>query len=137
MTDLVISVASVQKTSTTEIVWGKLAGEAITAGKQVYLDDATNKWKLADNNSATAAVRVPTGTALNGCSDGQPLAVATGGELDFGAVFTAGVTYYLSDTAGGICPIADVGSGEDVVVIGVAKTTSRLSLIYRASGVTL
>lgn len=113
-----------------------LAGETIAAGKAVY-KAASKKWMLADNNSATAGAKVAGGIALNGASLNQPLTVIKSGDLNMGgAVLTAGATYFLSDTAGGICPDADVGAGENVCQLGVAKTTSVLAVRISAPGVT-
>jgi hypothetical protein len=92
---------------------------------------------LADNNSATAEARDAKGIALTGSSLNQPITVQTGGTLTLGATMTAGVVYYLSDTPGGICPVADVGAGEYVDVIGVSTSTTVMSLILTYSGVSL
>lgn len=113
------------------------AGATITAGQVVYLDTATNTWKLADSNSATAAVRSPDGIALNSASSGQSIGVLTTGDITIGGTLTAGVAYYLSDTPGGICPVADVGSGEYSVIIGIAESASVLSVKLHESGVAL
>jgi hypothetical protein len=34
----------------------------------------------------------------------------------------------ISETAGGICPVADVGAGEFVTMVGVALTAANLQL---------
>jgi hypothetical protein len=112
------------------------AGEAITAGRLVCFDPTTLTYRLADSNGV-AALRVPNGIALNTASTGQPLGVQTGGDLALGAVMTAGVAYYLSDTPGGICPVADLTTGESPCVVGIAKSTSVLSVRILPSGVTL
>lgn len=112
-------------------------GETITAGQAVYLDTATNKWMKADNNSATAAARQAGGIALNGGAVNQPITVQYGGDLTVNAVLTAGVAVYLSDTAGGICPVADVGSGEYVCQIGIAKSTTVLTIDIQFPNVAL
>lgn len=111
-----------------------LAGETITAGKAVY-KSTSKKWMLADSNSATAGAKVAGGIALNGASLNQPLTVIKSGDLTIGGTLTAGATYFLSDTPGGVCPDADVGSGENVCQLGVAKSTSVLSVKIFAPGV--
>lgn len=136
MADLTITAASVLAGSGARAARG-IAGATITAGQSVYLDTTTGKWKLADSNSATAAARTPGGIALNGASDGQPLAVHTEGPITIGAALTAGVAYYLSDTPGGICPVADLGAGEYPTVIGIAASTTVLNVKINASGVAL
>lgn len=135
MSDISITPANVLKGSSAVTENGH-AGATITAGQAVYLDTTTNTYKLADSNGA-AALRVPRGIALNGASAGQPLQVQTRGLITIGATLTAGVTYYLSDTPGGICPLADVGTGEYACIIGIATTTAILSLGINASGATL
>lgn len=136
MVDLVITAASVLPGAGASVKH-VTSGATVTAGKSVVRDPATGKWVLADSNHATAALRTPGGVALNGASDGQPMAVLTDGPLTLGAVLTAGVAYYQSDTAGGICPVADVGSGERSVLIGIATTTSSLAVAIADSGVAL
>jgi hypothetical protein len=110
-------------------------GATITAGQSVYRDEADKKYKLADSNSATPAVRETRGIALNGGSNGQPAVIQTGGTITIGATVTAGVAYYLSDTPGGICPVADIGSGEYAGLIGMATTTGAIKLSLNYSGV--
>lgn len=136
MADLTITAANVIAGAGAAVSRG-VAGATVTAGQTVYLDTATGKWKLADNNSATAAVRAPGGIALNGASDGQPLAVLTEGPITIGAALTAGVAYYLSDTPGGICPVADLGAGEYPTVIGIASSTTVLKVAINSAGVAL
>lgn len=134
MADLTITAANVVAADNA-VKESALAGETITAGKAVYKSPTTKKWMLADSNSATAAAKTAGGIALNGASLNQPLTVMKAGDVTIGATLTAGATYFLSDTAGGICPDADVGSGENVCQIGVAKSTTVLSVKIFAPGV--
>lgn len=136
MVDLTITAASVVAGSNSVRESGS-AGEAITAGKAVYRSSATKLWMLADSNSAAAEARQATGIALNGAAAGQPLAVHKAGDITIGATLTAGVAYYLSDTPGGICPVADVGSGEYVCLLGLAKSASVLAVDIQFAGVAL
>lgn len=135
MVDLVITPASVLATGDTSTRQGS-AGEALTAGKVVYLDSATGTYKLADSNGA-AALRSPVGIALNGASAGQPVMIALSGPVTIGATLTPGVACYLSDTPGGICPVADVGAGEYATVLGFATSATVLNLKIQESGVAL
>lgn len=136
MADLSITAANVIAGDGADVEYGT-AGAAITAGQQVYRDDDNRRYLLADSNSATPAARRSRGTALNGAANGQPLAIAKSGPVTIGATLTAGVTYYLSDTPGGICPVADVGSGEYPCVIGMAASTSVLNINIQSSSVAL
>lgn len=133
MADLVLTAASVLASSDATIEHGR-AGAAITAGQVVALNTTTGKLVLADADGATGIDR-PRGIALNGASDGQPLAIVKAGDVTFNAVLTAGVTYYLSPTPGGIAPRADVLTGDIVSVLGVAKSTTVLALDIQYSGV--
>jgi hypothetical protein len=133
MADLVITPANVIAESNA-VKETALAGETITAGKLVY-KSTSKKFMLADSNSATVAAKTAVGIALNGASLNQPLTIIKSGDVAVGAVLTAGSAYYLSDTPGGVCPDADVGAGENVCQVGIAKTTSVLSVKIVAPGV--
>ncbi len=116
------------------------AGATITAGQVVYLDEATTgQWLLADADSAAAAARGSgkIGIALNGAADGQPLKIQTDGDVTIGATMTAGLDYYLSPTPGEIGVYGDVLSGDYVTRVGMAKSTTVLSLDFYYSGVAL
>ena len=103
------------------------AGVTITAGQVCYLDAATNLVKLADADLSSAAATVK-GIALHAALANQPLRLIIGGSLGMGAILTAGVFYYLSDVAGAIRPVADIGSGDRVSLLGYGSTTSNLVL---------
>lgn len=136
MADLSITAANVIAGTGARKVLGT-AGATITAGKTVYLDISDSKYKLADCDSATAAVRSPSGIALNGASDGQPLVVHEEGPITIGATMTAGTTYYLSPNAGGIAPIADILTGDYPVIIGIATSTTVLEVNIQEAGVAI
>jgi hypothetical protein len=64
-----------------------VAGSTISAGQAVYKDASdSGKFKLADNDSATAAVRSFYGIALHGASSGQPLTVHKEGPLTLATI---------------------------------------------------
>lgn len=132
MADLSITAANVVPGSNADTVVGT-AGETITAGMVVYKSSTTNKWMKADNNAATAEARGSdtsnVGVALTGSSLNQPLVVQKSGDITIGATVTAGTAYYLSDTAGGIIPVADIDTaGMYYVLLGLAKSTTVLAL---------
>ncbi|WP_420578785.1 hypothetical protein [Oceaniradius stylonematis] len=136
MADISITPANVIAAATATLEDGTF-GEAVDAGEVVYRDTSDGKSKLADCDSGTAAAQVPRGIALNGGGDGQPGRFLTEGDLTVGEVLTPGVSYYLSSTAGKICPYADLGSGDRVVHVGVAKSASVLAVLFNDSGATL
>jgi hypothetical protein len=136
MADLTITAANVVPGAGAVILNG-IAGATITAGQVVYLDPADNRYKLADCDNASAIIRDARGIAVNGASTGQPLGVQIGGELALGATLTAGEAYYLSPIAGGIAPRADILSGDNTVLIGLARTTGIITVRITPSGATL
>lgn len=136
MADLVITATSVVAGGNARKVTHP-AGATITAGQTVYLDSAAGTVKLADCDSGTAALRSPLGIALNGGATGQPIEVLKSGNITIGATVTAGVAYYLSGTAGGICPVADLGSGDYPTFLGFATSASVIDVRIVESGVAL
>lgn len=136
MADISITAANVLPGSNARTENGTF-GATVTQGQVVYKDASDGKYKLADNDSATAAVRAPVGIALNAGANGQPATIQKSGDITIGGTLTAGTVYVLSSTAGGIAPQADLASGDDVVILGVAKSTTVLALDIQISGVTL
>jgi hypothetical protein len=134
MADLVITAANVVAGSNARKVAGIL-GATIAAGQTVYKDPTTGKYLLADNNSPTVAARTPDGIALNGGALNQPVTVQTGGDINVGAALTVGTPYFMSDTPGGICPLADLATGEFVTLLGIATAANNLKMGILVSGV--
>lgn len=140
MADLSITAASVLASANCAPTKQYLAGATITQGALVYLDPTTNTWKLTDADASSAGnlSNSRIGIALVGGSANQPMDVA---ERDVfftpGATLTNGVAYYASRNAGGICAVADVGSGNYATFVGIARTTAVLNLNPTASGITV
>lgn len=137
MADLSITAASVISQGGARVDRQGLAGATIAAGDMVYKDPSSGQYLLADDDSATAAAKIPTGIALNGAAAGQPLAVHKNGDIVIGAALTPGTAYYLSNTAGKICPFADLATPESPVFIGIARSASVLRVNITSSGVAL
>jgi hypothetical protein len=135
MADLTITAANVKTGGNAIIDYGHTAGATLTQGQPVYLDAATNTYKPSDANGAGA--KSFDGVTLNAASSGQPIAVQTGGDLTAGATLVAGDTYCVSATVGLLCPQADLTTGDDVIVVGVAKSTTVLGIHGNVTGVTL
>ena len=134
LADISITAASVVASGTGQGRQAGTAGETIAAGKAVYLDPTTHKWQLADSNSATVAARHAGGIAANSASLNQPINVFTSGSIVAGGTLVANTAYYLSDTPGGICPLADVGTGEYMCLLGIAPSTTVLNLDIQFTG---
>ncbi len=136
MAAISITAASVLQGADARVEQG-IFGATITQGQVVILDAADGKYKLADADSGTAALRVPRGIALNAGANGQPATIQLSGDITVGGTLTAGLGYYLSpDTPGGIALIADVAVGDDYVFLGNAESASVLHLDIQVSGVT-
>ncbi|WAP67225.1 hypothetical protein [Jiella pelagia] len=137
MADLSITATSVVQ-GANALTEAGLAGAVITAGRVVYRDDTTRKFALADTDGATPDVRLPDGIALNTASPNQPVVIQKGGDIDFGTdILTPGVAYYLSGTPGGICPVADLATGDYPVIVGMAKTARVLTIDIQTTGAVL
>jgi hypothetical protein len=134
MVDIVITPANVIAGGNSTRDSG-IAGEALLAGKTVFLNTTTNKWMLSDNNGS--GTRSVGGIALVGASLNQPVTFIKSGDLALGATLVAGTAYYLSGTPGGICPVADLVTGMDPVLIGIATSTTNINVSIQDVGVTL
>lgn len=134
MADLTITAGDVVPSSTASTLHGT-AGATITAGQAVYLDTTTNTYKLCDADVAASAVCA--GIALNGASSGQPITILTDGQITIGATVTRGTAYYVSLTAGGICPVADISTGDYVSLIGIADSTTTILVKRINTGVVI
>lgn len=135
MADLTITAANVVKGNGAKILSGTY-GATVTAGQAVYADPADNgRFKPADSDSATAAVRTPVGIALNSGSTGQPADIQTEGRISIGGTVVVGTIYVLSATAGGIAPAADLVTGDYVSVLGIGVSASQIDLNIHRSGV--
>lgn len=100
------------------------AGEAITAGQALYLKSSDGKlWKAQCDGTVEEATVI--GVALNGAAADQPVQYqASGSTMTIGATTAKTTTYVLSAAAGGICPQADLTSGQRIVRLGHATGTA-------------
>ena len=135
MVDLVQTAANVVKGSNAKVTPGTI-GETVTAGMCAVRDATTKKFMKSDSNAATTLRRVD-GIFLNSGSLNQPCMIQTEGQINLGATLVVGERYFLSDTAGQIIPSADVSTGEQVVYLGTAISTSLLDLKIHNPGVAM
>lgn len=133
MTDVSITAANVLQ-GAGAVTENGISGDTITQGQAVY-KAADGTWVRADADSATALARAATAIALNAASANQPIVVQRSGEITIGGTLTPGLPYFLSNTPGGICLVADVGTGEYYDIIGIAKSASVLKLGFNYSAV--
>lgn len=116
MADLTITAANVIAGSDAVKEAGT-AGATITAGQTVK-KNASGLFVLDDADDAPLAGT--TGIALNGAATGQPVVVQTAGTITLGTG-TEGIPYFVSPTAGGLCPLADITTGDYVKIAGIGK----------------
>jgi hypothetical protein len=134
-TDLAVTAANVKAGLGARTASG-IAGEAVTAGQLCYKAAVSHKYMKADSNSATAEARNPTCIFLNNAGADQPITVLTGGLITIGGAVTANTAYYASDTPGGLCPLADVGTGEYLTLVGLAVSATQIRVNFQSTGVT-
>lgn len=131
MADISVTVTSVLPSTQAKKTTG-IASAAIAVGKAVYLDSTTNKWAAADANVAACSTAVLGIAVSESKADGQDIVVVTE-DVDFtpGATLSLSgaaddAVYVLSATAGGIAPVTDLAAGMYPIVLGVAKSASKL-----------
>ena len=107
------------------------AAEAVTQGMPVYLSSA-KYYKALNDSSAHADGK---GIALTPAAADEYFVLQTSGKIDLGATLTVGTIYAVADTAGGIRPETDNGTGDYVTTLGVATAADTLDLNITASGV--
>ena len=107
------------------------AGEAIDAFELIYLNGTDGKVYLADNTTEAKATTVgiaATSSALNGQMGYIPS--SAGAYVDSAtALWTAGKTYVVGDTAGTMMDAGDAATGDVVTVVGTAATTTTFQFV--------
>lgn len=108
-----------------------VSGGAFATGDIIALD-SDNTWKAAEcDGTAYRAGSTEYGIALfTSAAAGARGAVAQiGARVNYGAIFTMGILYYLSAAAGKVCPVADLVSTNRVVGVLLPTTTSIARLV--------
>ena len=113
-----------------------IAGEALLAGAPIWWNSATGSWWNSEADSGVADARLAQAIAMNAVSAGQVIGFQCGGALAFGAILTPGTPYYVSKNSGRIAPLADLAGG-NAFLIGIARTSSIMDLVFRNSGGTV
>jgi hypothetical protein len=134
MADITITAASVVPSSSA-VLEDIIAGATLTRGQPYYLDSAdsyTAKPADADTQAAARAVGiVAADLAVGQVGKG----IRSDPALAIGATVAAGTAYYVSTTAGGICPVADLGSGDYTTLLGLGISTTQIALAPLVSDV--
>lgn len=142
MADLSITAASVLASASAKKATG-VAGASITAGQPVYVDyQDGSKVKLAVATSAAA--ESVAGIALHAALAGQPITYVVedddftpGATLSLSAAAARGVYVLSAAAAGGIAPVSDLADTNRLVVLFVAKSTTKAKLVFKSAGVAL
>jgi hypothetical protein len=127
MADLSITEAEVVPTTNTNLIKYGKAASAIAVGAVVYkLANGTIGLADADNTSTTATacgIAISAAEAAN-----QRVAYQTGGTLTVGASASIGqgTPYFLSGTAGSMCPDADLAEDDYCTYIGFGGASNTL-----------
>jgi hypothetical protein len=109
-------------------------GATIAAGNSVY--PLGSEMLLADANASDATAAAAGVAITPGVDNGWGLMAFGGPIILVGATLVVGMTYVVSDTAGGIMPITDLSTGERCTILGTASTTTQLNLAINATGIT-
>lgn len=129
MADLTVTAGNVALSTPVATYSRVTFGEAVTQGQSVYLKESDNRWWKADSNvSDEASGSLGLGVALTKGGAGDFGIVITAGKYVSGATMTQGTDYYVSNTAGGIAPKADLASGSRVSFLGTATSATILNL---------
>lgn len=102
------------------------AGETFTAGSLVYFNTADQEWYRTDADTLSTVQNTQIGIALGAGANG--VAIPNGVQISGSWTttgLTAGSTYYVSNTTGGISTTAGTNSR----VVGFALSTTRLLLL--------
>ncbi len=134
-----ITAANVTASITTQMSFG-MCGETITGGQVVIKKSADSKWYKADANGGTSefAGSLDIGVAMGGGTAGVFIAILKSGSYTTGSsTLVAGKLYYLSETAGGIEGVVPPTTGSYSTLLGIATTTTALTLATNYTGITV
>lgn len=110
------------------------SAEAFDTGDVLSLDTASNKLYKAQSDGSNAR-KNPVGFA--GCScpgDNLPcFYIPIDPDLDLGGTVVEGTPYFVSATAGKICPYDDLEAGDTVMYVGTARASNHLEAYVRNS----
>lgn len=136
MADLTITATQVLPAATGATFEELFAGEALDCGEVYYLKTSDGKaWRALDATAAEASARgivVSAAKAANQKMVGQRSGLVT---LGAGAAPAVGTPYFVSDNAGKIAPLADLGAGDYMTVLGFGASGNKIQLGIVASGI--
>ena len=131
-----LSITAIELVATGTLRTSKAASEAFDVGDAMYLSGSN--YALADATD-TAKLSVVGIALFAGGSGDYPILAADGARLRLtGPTLTKGAMYYLS-TTGHICPFADLTTGDSVIPLLLAESTSvvEVKIIVPTATITL
>lgn len=131
MVDYAITAANVINGTNGRVRTGTVGPSAITAGQSLIMSaNGTLNPAQAD---VLANVQGYAGVSLNPADPGQTVSYIVSGNYASGATASPGDLAVVSAaTAGGLAPIADLGTGNAVQIVGIFTDTSNIRMV--ASG---
>lgn len=135
MADLAVTAANVVDVERVKKAVG-VAGEAITAGAAIYqkIDSDGQKRMYLALNTGTGEANLK-GLALTNSAQFQPVVYATDGTINPGGNMEPGAAYFVSGTAGKICPSTDLSTdGQQISLVGIAVNADELLVILKPTG---
>jgi NADP-dependent 3-hydroxy acid dehydrogenase YdfG len=108
----------------------------VVRASALYKDTTDNSYKLADANvlGLTNVVGI---AVLPGVANEYGILITHGSAELTGSTLVKGTTYYLGATPGTIVRESDLTAGCEVVIIGVAESTTRLYVNIIKTGIIL
>lgn len=125
----ITAVRTTQYTQTRNVVYGA----TIAAGNTLV--KSAGKSILADADASVALASAEGIAITPGVDTGYGIIAFSGSVVLVGATLAVGTVYIVSDTPGGIKPIADATAGDYITILGVASTATQLDLNIVATGV--
>lgn len=123
--DYTITAANVAATASTTTIKNVRAGETVTAGMPVYRNTSDGEYYKCDADASEAAATCA-GIAISAGVDGSYITIVTAGRMDLGTTLAIGTQVFVSDTAGGLMPGADLDTGDYITPVGVVVAADEI-----------
>jgi len=138
MADYSITAANVAWVSGTPIQLSPaVANESMTAGQAFYFDNSNSQQAKKSDANASGKDGFDGIVMQTSVSSGQYFAYAPpGAVINPGCNMTPTDVVILSTNAGGLAPVADLASGSNLTLVGVALATTQLYIQKYQSSVT-
>lgn len=103
------------------------AGEDLVPGDFLYVDSDGYAWKSFATGTVEEAFVM--GAAITTTTAGNPVDIRTSGIIANQTALTVGSIYYLDSTAGAITATPPSSAGDNIVRVGLGKSSSEISLM--------